>query len=477
MNVSNLKELQNINFRLPRVDNLVNNEQINPFCRLLSTPLVTSIVRQILSEIRATEEFKHGAYHDYAVIASIVEECERIFAYKQKKVINATGILIHTNLGRSPIDREVWQDVTEINTGFCNLEIDLTTGKRGQRHGLLPRLLSQWVGCEDAIVVNNNAASLFLMLSALAKDKEVIVSRGELVQIGGGFRIPDILAATGAKLVEVGTTNITHENDYLDAINENTAAILLVHKSNFTIDGFCQEPNLDNLVKNTPKHIHIMVDQGSGFCNEFDLPRERSIDTYLRKGVDLVCFSGDKLLGGPQSGLIVGRQELVTKLNKHPMFRTFRSGRLVLSLLESLLIRKLNKQSSHCVSSLNRQDEVNYLEQFAEYWNPLLSVCQLETQIGGGAAPFQTYSSMGFEFHLPGSPQDHLEQFRRMPTPIIGYISKGRFVLNVSSVLEHEMDVFCRQLNDYLVSTKWIATVQKEHCFVKLRPNQPRLPF
>lgn len=459
----NPSDKSNINFRLPKIDKIVNTPELVHYCKLLSRPIVVDFARRVLSDIRSSNTFRTQGFSLEQVHAKVLSLCASHAAMRQQKVINATGILIHTNLGRSPIDSEVWREVGELNTGYSNLEINLESGQRGQRHGLIPTLLNKWIGSEDAIIVNNNAASLFLMLSTLAKDKEVIVSRGELVQIGGGFRIPDIMAATGTKLVEVGTTNITTEDDYLNAVNENTAAVLLVHKSNFSIEGFSSEPNLKTLVAKLPEQVLVLVDQGSGFNNEFSISRERSVKSYLDNGIDLICFSGDKLLGGPQSGVIAGKQALVHQLNKNPLFRTFRASRLILSLLESLLVKKLNKSIKPVISEhvLNQASALS--RQLAQQWEGVVELCGLNTQIGGGAAPFQSYPTQGIALRLPGKASLHLEQLRSMPIPIIGYIEKERVRLNLATVLEQDKELFTQQLHQYL-SQFQSDDVSKKEC-------------
>ena len=238
---------------------------------------------------------------------------------------------------------DLWDEVRDLNTGYNNLELDLATGKRGGRKGLIAPLLRCLTQAEDSLVVNNNAASLFLLLQEVAKGREVIVSRGEQIQIGGGFRIPDILALSGAKLVEVGTTNITTAKDYLDAITDQTALVLMVHRSNFAIRGFTESPDINEVARALPEQVVLAVDQGSGLTTEEFAPDETSVRQYIKAGADLVCYSGDKLLGGPQSGIISGRSDLIKRLEKHPMMRTFRPSRIVYSLLERLLIHKLNK--------------------------------------------------------------------------------------------------------------------------------------
>ncbi|MFV0576588.1 MAG: L-seryl-tRNA(Sec) selenium transferase [Vibrio sp.] len=445
-----------LNFRLPQVEQLLQNPALNSYIEQLSRPVVTNLVRQTLQAIRQSSSFQKSGIGDINVINRIEMACLEIQKQKQTSVINATGIAIHTNLGRSPIHPEIWQQVSELNTGYCNLELTLDDGKRGQRNGLLPELVRNWVGAEDALVVNNNAAAVYLTLIALAQGKEVIVSRGEQVQIGGGFRIPDILKMSGCTLVEVGTTNITTAQDYLDAITENTAAILMVHQSNFSIEGFTESPDIHELVKNLPYHVSLLVDQGSGLSDESYSDNEHSIRYYLNAGADLVCFSGDKILGGPQAGIIAGNTNLLKTLAKHPMMRAFRPGRIVLSLLESLLVNKLNKTHAGKGIAERLIDDIPntkaWAEKLVEQWQPYAKLETLQAQVGGGSLPSERYLSYGLALDLPGKAQKHLDRLREMPTPIIGYLNKERLLLNLSTVLEQDKAIFEAQLSDFIAT-------------------------
>ena len=276
-----------------------------------------------------------------AVLAQLEGACRKAARRRLGRVINATGVILHTNLGRAPLPAEAWSAAAAANTGYSNLELDLATGSRGRRGGLAAELCALAAGAEAALVVNNNAAALFLILSCFARRREVLVSRGEQVQIGGGFRIPEILALSGARLVEVGTTNVTTVEDYTEAAGLNTAMALVVHSSNFRIRGFTEKPPLERLARVLPKDVILAVDQGSGALAE-GVRGEQAAGRCLEDGAHLVCFSADKLLGGPQAGLIAGRSDLIQALSRHPLHRIFRPGKTVLSLLEECLVRRLN---------------------------------------------------------------------------------------------------------------------------------------
>ncbi|MGR5298856.1 L-seryl-tRNA(Sec) selenium transferase [Vibrio mediterranei] len=441
-------------YRLPQVEKLLREEQLTIYIEKLSRPLITQLIRQTLSSIRESPTFKRTGVQNIDVLPLIIKRCQQSLKKRQISVINATGIAIHTNLGRSPIHPDIWQDISALNSGYCNLELALQDGKRGQRDGLLPDLIQQWVGAEDALIANNNAAAVYLMLHALTLGKEVIVSRSEQVQIGGGFRIPDILKMSGCTLVEVGTTNITTAQDYLDAITENTAAILMVHQSNFSIEGFSESPDIHKLVKQRPENVMLLVDQGSGFSDESYSDNEQSIRYYLNAGVDLVCFSGDKVLGGPQAGIIAGKTELIRVLSKHPMMRTFRSGRIILSMLESLLINKLNKNYAGLGIAQRLIEQIpatgRWAEQLASTWQPFASVTLLDMQVGGGSLPSERYQSYGIALTLPGKAQTHLDHLRDMPIPIIGYLHKERLLINLVTILEQDKASFEQQMTHYI---------------------------
>ena len=442
--------------RLPQVEKVLQLSFLAPFIEAVSRPVVTDLIRETLSQIRQSDEFRAQGHRctKEQVNQQILTRCQALTKQRQQRVINATGIAVHTNLGRSPIHPKVWDKVTEVNTGYCNLELDLATGKRGMRNGLIPSLVKNWIGAEHTVVVNNNAASVHLMLMALAQGKEVIISRGELVQIGGGFRIPDIIAMAGCKLVEVGTTNITTADDYINAITEDTAAVLIVHQSNFSIEGFTSAPDVQELAEKLPEQVKLLVDQGSGLSDETYAQNEKSIRQYLHSGADIVCFSGDKILGGPQAGLVVGNPSLLDKLAKHPMMRAFRPGRITLSLLEELLVEKLNRSTTGkgvAERVIQALKEVNdWSQELVTQWSAFATLIPVDSQVGGGSIPYERYPNQGIALSLPGSAQKHLDALRNMSTPIIGYLRQDKLVLNLSTVLEQDKSVLVEQITRYL---------------------------
>ncbi|WP_434667455.1 L-seryl-tRNA(Sec) selenium transferase [Aeromonas sp. NJAU223] len=438
------------NCRLPQVEQLLQQAFLAPYIASLSRPLVTQAVRDTLSDLRQSEGFRTTGMDPASLEAQIVARCQRLVRQRQTRIINATGTLVHTNLGRSPLNAQLWDEVRELNTGYNNLELDLATGKRGGRKGLIPPLLASLTQAEDSLVVNNNAASLFLLLQEMAKGREVIVSRGEQIQIGGGFRIPDILALSGATLVEVGTTNITTAKDYLDAITDQTALVLMVHRSNFAIRGFTESPDIGEVARALPDHIVLAVDQGSGLTTETFAPDETSVRQYLKAGADLVCYSGDKLLGGPQCGIIGGRADLIKRLEKHPMMRTFRPSRIVYSLLERLLIHKLNKSPTGEGIAQRTLSAPAAMQERAERLMRALPGCFVQVQaqlvVGGGTLPDEFYPAPALACLDPRPAQQLLDALRALPVPVIATVRQQQVLLNMASLLEEDMEVLISQL-------------------------------
>jgi len=389
-----------------------------------------------------------------------------------RPVINATGVVIHTNLGRSPLAADAVLALSHAGKGYSNLEFDLATGKRGSRYSHVEEILRDLTGAEAALVVNNNAAAVFLALETLAKGREVIVSRGQLVEIGGSFRIPDVLAKSGAKLVEVGTTNRTHLKDYQEAINDQTALLLKVHTSNFRIVGFTAEVEAVELVELARRHnLLTMEDLGSGSLvdlSPYGLPKEPTAPEVVAAGVDVICFSGDKLLGGPQAGIIVGKEEAIARIKKNPLNRALRIDKFTLSSLEATLrhyyhmedafrrIPTLAMLTENAVVIKNRAARLRRKLQRA-----LSGHCQVEltatlSRVGGGAMP--EYNLPSFAIALspdgPGTAQatslNQLERdFRALPTPVIGRIEHDRFLLDMRTVRDDEIGPLARQIIDY----------------------------
>jgi L-seryl-tRNA(Ser) seleniumtransferase len=433
--------------RLPQIERLLSDPRLAPWCARLSRPLVARLASETVASFRQSlragdrERGAPGAAEmGEAVLSELEAACRKTARRRLGRVINATGVILHTNLGRAPLPAAAWNAAQAANTGYCNLELDLDSGSRGRRGGLAAELCALATGAEAALVVNNNAAALFLILSCLARRREVLVSRGEQVQIGGGFRIPEILALSGARLVEVGTTNVTTVEDYTRAAGLATAMALVVHSSNFRIRGFTEKPPLERLARALSQDVLLVVDQGSGALAD-GVRGEQAAGRCLQDGAHLVCFSADKLLGGPQAGLIAGRSDLIQALARHPLHRIFRPGKTVLSLLEECLVRRLNGGSGAAAALALSPEELQRRGR-----RVLRGVDSARARLvpatmtpGGGSAPDEDYPSLAVE--LSGEAPALLAALRERDTPIIGTIAQDKVLLNLATILPEELPV------------------------------------
>ncbi len=413
---------------LPSVDELA---------RGVDDPLAVEAARDVLA--RARDEIRAGA-DPGDLEARVRESLLTVRASSLRRVLNATGVIVHTNLGRAPLAAEALAQVLETARGYSNLELDLCDGVRGSRQDHVAPILRRLTGAEAAIVVNNNAAALLLALAALAEDREVIVSRGELIEIGDGFRIPDVLARSGARLVEVGTTNRTRARDYEEAVGPQTSLLLRVHQSNFRVVGFTELPQLADLAAVARRHgVPLLDDLGSGVLAENGLSQgesEPSARESLAAGADLVCFSGDKLLGGPQAGIVVGRAELVEKLRRHPLHRAVRADKLTLAALEGTLRVYLDAPERIPVLRMLGED-VAAVRARAERLAALArgSVEETVGRVGGGALPLAELPSFAcaVEESLAGP-------LRAGEPPVVGIVRDGRLLLDCRTLADGEVD-------------------------------------
>ncbi|HMK57243.1 MAG TPA: L-seryl-tRNA(Sec) selenium transferase [Dissulfurispiraceae bacterium] len=393
------------------------------------------------------------------LIAEILTRIERLSLFNLRRVINATGIVVHTNLGRSVLSEELMRQVSDIASGYSNLEYDIDKGARGKRYSHIQGLLKEITGAEDGIAVNNNAAAVLVCLSALAKEREVIVSRGELVEIGGSFRIPDVMAMSGAILKEVGTTNKTHPYDYEQAVSENTALMLKVHQSNFRMVGFTKTLSVEEMVGLGRKHnVPVMFDLGSGCLVDlkpYGIHIEPTVQEVLKAGCDIVTFSGDKLLGGPQAGIIVGKRELIEKIAKNPLMRAVRVDKMTLAALEITLRCYLDegvaKEKIPTVSMLlqgpeeirARAKKIARMLRASLGANEKMAsvkVAEDESQSGGGALaeiPFMTYA---VSLVTAAMSVNDLETRLRLGTPhVIARIRDDALILDARTVRDNEV--------------------------------------
>lgn len=443
---------------IAQIDQLLNEEVVAGFIPVLSRPVVANIIRNQVNQYRETVRQQNVPVDHQYLLHMIVEALNYFRKQRLQRVINATGILVHTNLGRSPLAHAIWHEAEGVVCHYSNLEQNLSRGKRGNRMGLIPKLLQAMCGGESSLLVNNNAAAMHLLLRTLAEGKEVIVSRGEQVQIGGGFRIPELLQQTGAILRDVGTTNITTIDDYLSAINEHTAMVLIVHTSNYYIEGFTQHIDLKELSRCLPKDVLLVVDQGSG--NQHDwLLGEKPVSYYLKAGADLVCFSADKMLGGPQGGIILGRSDLITLLEKHPMMRAFRPSKVIYALLETLLLHRLNHDESGTdrIEEIINQPEIWHRERaefIASAAPDLTHVIPSTYLIGGGTTPREQYPTWVVELNGNLSSNGWLECLRQGCPAIMGVSHQEHARLYPVTLLEDDMPFVLdrmRQLQSELI--------------------------
>jgi L-seryl-tRNA(Ser) seleniumtransferase len=383
-----------------------------------------------------------------------------------KRVINGTGVVIHTNLGRSVLSPLTTDRLAQAGGYYSNLEFDLETGKRGSRYSLVEELICYLTGAEAALVVNNNAAAVLICLDTLAKDREVIVSRGQLVEIGGSFRIPDVMAKSGARLVEVGATNRTHLYDYERAITEQTALVLRVHTSNFRIIGFTSEVSAENMVALARENgLTTMEDLGSGSLvdfSRFGFPKEPTVQEIVQAGVDVITFSGDKLLGGPQAGIIVGKQEVITRIKKNPLNRALRIDKFTLSSLESVLREYLDLDKAlknvPTLAMLTVSAEVlkKRAQRIArQLTRRLADKCRVKivptvSRVGGGALPEFSIGSWAIDLEPVAMRLNIFEkELRHLPIPVIGRIENDCFLLDVRTIQDREVVELVTLLEKY----------------------------
>jgi L-seryl-tRNA(Ser) seleniumtransferase len=359
-----------------------------------------------------------------------------------RSVLNATGVIVHTNLGRAPLATAAVERVVDVATGYSTLEYDIASGRRGSRHDHLSGLLAGLTGAEAGLAVNNNAAAVLLCLAATAEGGEVLISRGQLIEIGDGFRIPDILTQSGARLVEVGTTNRTHLGDYERAVTDRTRAILRVHQSNFRIVGFTDHPGLAELATVARPGIALIDDLGSGALLDLpDMLDEPTARSSIDAGADLVCFSGDKLLGGPQAGIVVGRADVVERVKRHPLARAMRIDKLSLAALEATLELYRNPAAATAQLPVLRMagEPADRVRERAARLAERLGgeVVPTTARVGGGALPLLEIPS--FACALPGG-DDLAARFRKADPPVIARVQEGRVLLDCRTLTDGQVD-------------------------------------
>jgi L-seryl-tRNA(Ser) seleniumtransferase len=449
---------------IPKVDAVLDSPETKPLLSRYPRWLVVDAIQNILETYRlkilSSDTSASAAENTPLGLSTALIE-ERITSYLKphlRRVINATGVILHTNLGRSPLSRDALANLQNVSSSYSNLEFDTIQGERGNRHDHLVPLLTKLTSAESGLIVNNNAAAVLLALNTLASGREVIISRGELIEIGGSFRIPDVMKASGARLVEVGTTNKTYLDDYHRAINENTALILKVHTSNYRIVGFSAEVSLSDLAAlSHEKKIPLMNDLGSGSfldLSRYGLTKEPTIKDSIDHGADLVTFSGDKLLGGPQSGIVLGKEDLVTRMGKNPLMRALRVDKLTLSALEATLIAYLDEDGARdAIPTLKMLTQsTDEIEKKAiaitdRIKSDIPSFLQVEikedsSQVGGGALPLENLPTRVVAITPLTMSVNQLEQkMRESDPPIIARISNDQILIDPRTLDEGEVNL------------------------------------
>lgn len=462
---------KNILYRsIPKVDVLLEDKKIISLIEKYHRDVVVDVIREEIEKIR--EEIKTNNDFDFInkrinnLVESISKSVEKTYSYNIRKVINGTGTILHTNLGRSIISKKHANYLSDIVTSYSNLEYNLEDGKRGERYSHFEKLICKITGAESAMAVNNNAAAVMLVLSSMAKEKEVIVSRGELVEVGGKFRIPDVMESSNAHLVEIGTTNKTHLEDYENAINENTGALLKVHTSNFKILGFTESVSIKEICDlGKEKNIPVIEDIGSGVLvdlSKYGLEYEPTVQDSIKSGVDIVSFSGDKLLGGPQAGIIVGKKKYIDKMKKNPLTRAFRIDKFTATILEMIFKEYLNEEDAikniPTLSLITRdlkeiEKNANALYEKLDILKDvaIINIEDTLSQIGGGSLPMERLNSKCVSITPKNISTASLEEKLRLnENPVVGRISDNKLIIDMRTILDDEIDILSKKIINIL---------------------------
>lgn len=454
---------------LPKVDQLMEGEAIKDLEKSIARRHILDATREEIDRLRGLIQTGIGKQQleeeIFQIEAAIIQTAKNKDAYKLRRVVNATGVVIHTNIGRSLINEEIMDNIKEVATNYSNLEFDLATGKRGLRYDHLEEIIREITGAEAAIAVNNNAAAVMLVLSTLAKGKESIVSRGELIEIGGSFRIPDVMEESGSKLVEVGTTNKTHLRDYERAINEETGVLLKVHTSNYRILGFTEDVSAQELKVLADKHdIPLVEDLGSGVLldlSKYGLDYEPTVQESLENGIDIVTFSGDKLLGGPQVGIIVGKKEYIEEMKSNPLTRAFRIDKFTISALEATFRYYLDEEKAiEEIPTLNMITmPIEKIEKKAQDLEKVLKDLNLDidikiqdsySEVGGGSLPLTKLDTKCLVLSLDKGIDQLERRLRGYKIPIISRLYRDQLYLDPRTIRDFEYEIIGQALKEAL---------------------------
>ncbi|MHB1391980.1 MAG: L-seryl-tRNA(Sec) selenium transferase [Clostridia bacterium] len=458
-----MKDKKQILCSIPSVDELLREKELERLTFVYPRTAVVEGIREYLKEYRKVvmsleDKEDLDAIDNSYMINGIVGKVHEIMRNNLVNVVNATGVVLHTNLGRSPLSSSLKNTVWDIASKYSNLEMDIASGERGSRYSHVEELICKLTGAQAAMVVNNNAAAVMLVLGTMAKGREVVVSRGQLVEIGGSFRVPDVMEQSGAALVEVGTTNKTHVSDYESAVNENTAALMKVHTSNYRILGFTSEVESEDMVALGRKlGLPIIEDLGSGMLLEltdYGLPYEPTAQRAVKAGMDVVTFSGDKMLGGPQAGIIVGGKEYIDKMKKNPLTRAIRIDKLTLAALEGTLRLYMDKELALKEIPVLRMltysgEELGKRARrlYARLKKSLGAVSTISieddySEVGGGSMPLHKMPTKAVAVKPSSISLVELEEkLRAYKTPVVARINKDRLMLDVRTIMDDEFEV------------------------------------
>lgn len=453
---------------LPSVDEVLGNEKIKKVLEEYPRTLVLESIRQAIDEkrkliINLDNNDKEIKIRFEDIIRDSIIKIKINYSLSLKKVINGTGVILHTNLGRSLLSESIKDEVWEIASRYSNLEYNIDTGERGSRYVHLVDMIKRLTGAEDVLVVNNNAAAVLLALNTLAKDGEAIVSRGELVEVGGSFRIPSIMSLSGAKLVEVGATNKTHISDYEEVISENTKVLMKVHTSNYKILGFTENVEIDNLSLLSKKYnIPLIEDLGSGVfidLSKYGLSYEPTVLDSINKGADIVTFSGDKMLGGPQAGIIVGKKEYIQKMKKNQLTRALRVDKITICALEATLRMYLDEYKAirdiptlrmltYTIEELHKKVKKLFNLLNGLNLDAKISIEDNFSQVGGGSMPIEKLKTFVISIIPNKMSVSSLERKLRLSNSnIIGRIYENKYILDIRTIFEDEFEIIARELN------------------------------
>ncbi|MCL1865267.1 MAG: L-seryl-tRNA(Sec) selenium transferase [Spirochaetes bacterium] len=438
---------------IPQIEKLMQDSDIAGLIEETGKVVAANIVRACVEKHR--EAVITGSVLEISNLKNdIIFNIKLKISEKLQRIINGTGIIIHTNFGRAPLGENIFNRLKEQLSGFCNLEFHIPTKSRGKRGGFAEELICHITGAEDALIVNNNASGVFLILREFAQGKEVIVSRGELIQIGGGFRIPDIMKESGAVLVETGTTNITAIEDYMSAITKDTAMIFSAHTSNYKIEGFSESPSLRELSKLKNENIIYVRDLGSGNVvqpeNELGV-FEQTVYSEIAQGPDIICFSGDKLLGGCQAGIIAGNKAFISRLRKNQLMRMIRVDKITYMILQETLIEYINGNKNNVeLWKLIMQKPDDIMKKVNSFFNIMkdrgISGCSMITETkaayGGGSMPGIELDSYGVEISIPETKPNELnDYFLSFTPPIAGIVRDNRYIIDFFTIFERDVNV------------------------------------